>query len=184
MDSLVRPRIPLKTCLEQLAEPEIVENFFSTAINDKTTAAKRVRLSTMPDYLLLHLRKFTLRDDWTPIKLDVSVECPDELDISFLRGTGLLPSEEELPEVKGKAPSPPPMDPNVLSNLQDMGFPLEACKRAIYHTKNTGLETATDWIMQHIGDDDLNDPFIPPASQGTSGDGKIFKFLNMCLSFS
>lgn len=173
-DSLVRPRIPLKTCLEQMAEPEIVENFFSTAINDKTTAAKRVRLSTMPDYLLLHLRKFTLRDDWTPIKLDVAVECPDELDINFLRGSGLLPSEEELPELKAKAPEMPPMDQSVLMSLQDMGFPLDACKRAIYHTNNTGLETASDWIMQHIGDDDINDPFIPPQSQAAGGgDGEL-----------
>lgn len=95
--------------------------------------------------------------------------------MSFLRGTGLLPSEEELPELKGTAPSQPPMDPNVLSSLQDMGFPVEACKRAIYYTKNTGLETATDWIMQHIGDDDLSTPFVPPSNQGSGRDGKFSK---------
>lgn len=165
VDSLVRPKIPLRTCLEKFAEVETVEQFFSTAINNKTTATKQARLATMPDYLLLHLRKFTVREDWTPIKLDVSVDCPDELDISFLRGTGLLPSEEELPELKGCAPSPPPMDPEVLMNLQDMGFPLDACKKAIFFTKNSGMEPATNWIMQHIADDDFNSPFVPPGQE-------------------
>ena len=165
-DTLVRPKIPLRTCLEKFAEAEAVEQFFSTAINDKTTAMKQARLSSMPDYLLLHLKKFTLREDWTSIKLDVSVDCPDELDVSFLRGTGLLPSEEELPELKGRAPSPPPMDQEVLRNLQDMGFPGEACKKAIFFTKNSGLESATNWIMQHISDEDFSAPFVPPGHEG------------------
>lgn len=164
-DALVRPKISLRSCLDKFTEPEIVEQFYSTAINDKTTANKRARLATMPDYLMLHLKKFTLREDWTSIKLDVSVECPDELDISYLRGTGLLPSELELPELKGSPPPPPPMDPSVLSNLQDMGFPPEACKKAVFFTKNTGLESATNWIMQHIADDDFSSPFVPPGQE-------------------
>ncbi|CAO1382523.1 unnamed protein product [Diamesa serratosioi] len=162
-DALVRPKISLQACLERFGEPESVEQFYSTAINDKTTASKRARLSTMPDYLMLHLKKFTLREDWTSIKLDVSVDCPDELDISFLRGTGLLPSEEELPELRGPIPSPPPMDPLVIEQLVDMGFPIEACKKAIFFTKNCGLEAATNWIMQHISDADFNAPFVPPG---------------------
>lgn len=164
-DSLVRPKIPLMTCLQNFAEADTVEQFYSTAINDKTTATKRARLASMPDYLLLHLKKFTLRDDWTPLKLDVSVECPDELDISFLRGAGLLASEEELPEMQGRTPTPPPMDQHVLSELQDMGFPLDTCKKAVYFTKNSGLEPATNWIMQHIADDDINAPFVVPGQE-------------------
>ena len=162
-DALVRPKISLQSCLERFGELESVEQFYSTAINDKTTASKRARLSTMPDYLMLHLKKFTLREDWTSIKLDVSVDCPDELDISFLRGTGLLPSEEELPELRGRIPSPPPMDPLVIEQLVEMGFPIEACKKAIFFTKNSGLEAATNWIMQHISDADFNTPFVPPG---------------------
>ncbi|KAG5683961.1 hypothetical protein PVAND_013216 [Polypedilum vanderplanki] len=163
-DALVRPKLTLKSCLEKYAEPENVEQFYSTAINDKTTASKRARMATFPDYLVLHLKKFTLREDWTSMKLDVSVDCPDELDISFMRGTGLLPNEEELPELKNRPPSPQ-MDPDVLRNLQDMGFPLDACKRAVFFTKNTGLENATNWIMQHIADEDLNSPFVPPGQE-------------------
>lgn len=172
-DALVRPKISLRACLDKFAEPEMVEQFYSTALNDKTVASKRTRMSTMPDYLFIHLKKFTLRADWTPMKLDVSVECPDELDVSFLRGTGLLPNEEELPELKTRPPTPP-MDPEVLRNLQDMGFPLDACKKAVFFTKNSGLEAATNWVMMHIADEDFSSPFVAPGHETSKAAGKYF----------
>jgi ubiquitin carboxyl-terminal hydrolase 5/13 len=173
-DALVRPKISLKACLDKFAEPEMVEQFYSTALNDKTVASKRTRMSSMPDYLFIHLKKFTMREDWTPMKLDVSVDCPDELDVSFLRGTGLLPNEEELPELKTR-PATPPMDPEVLRNLQDMGFPLDACKKAVFFTKNSGLEAATNWVMMHIADEDFTSPFIPPGQEGSKPAGIIIE---------
>lgn len=71
----------------------------------------------MPDFLMLHLKKFTLREDWVSIKLDVSVEVPDVLDLGTLRATGLLPNEEVMPEVGGDAPAQPIFDPNILQQL-------------------------------------------------------------------
>lgn len=50
---------------------------------------------------MIHLKKFTLREDWVPIKLDVSVEMPEELDISHLKGNGPQEGENILPEVAG-----------------------------------------------------------------------------------
>lgn len=164
-ETIVRPKISLLTCLQKFGEVDEIEQFYSTAINGKTTAAKQTRLATMPDYLVLHMKKFTMREDWTPVKLDVSIDCPDEIDISFLKGNGLQPSEEELPDLKGRAPTPPPMDQQVLDGLQDMGFPLDACKKAVFFTKNTGIESATNWIMQHIADDDFNSPFVVPGQE-------------------
>ncbi|KAG4066703.1 hypothetical protein HA402_007339 [Bradysia odoriphaga] len=163
-DALVRPRIPLMACLQTFAQDEIVEQFYSTAINDKTTAKKTARLATMPDYLLLHLKKFTLREDWTSIKLDVAVEIPDELDLSSLKGTGLQPNEELLPELTGKAPELPPFDQDVYSKLMDMGFPPNACQKALFFTKNSGLESATQWVMEHITDPDFSDPLVQPGT--------------------
>lgn len=40
----------------------------------------------------------------------------------------------------------------------DMGFPVEACKRALYFTKNESLENATNWIMEHFEDPILMEP--------------------------
>nr|CAH7755522.1 unnamed protein product [Callosobruchus chinensis] len=105
-----------------------------------------------------------LREDWVPIKLDVSIEMPDVLDVSMLRGEGPQPEEELLPEPEVKPPMPA-MDQAVLTELENMGFPPESCKRAVFHTNNTGLEAATAWIMEHITDSDFSDPFVPPGTE-------------------
>lgn len=178
-DSLVRPRLTLQQCLDTFAQSEIIEQYFSTAINDSTTAKKTSRLASMPDYLMLHLKKFTLREDWVPIKLDVSVDMPDILDLSSLRGTGLQPGEELLPDLEGQPPAPPPMDPEVFNSLIEMGFPPEACKRAIFFTKNSGIEPATQWMMEHIADSDFGDPFVPPGTNKTTK--KTFSPDPLCL---
>lgn len=165
----VRPRITLQSCLDRFGQTEIVEQFYSAAINGLTTAKKTTRLATMPDYMILHLKKFTLREDWTCVKLDVSVDIPDVLDLSALRSTGLQPNEALLPDLDA-APPQPEFDENVIAQLADMGFPIEACKRAVFYTKNSGMEPATQWIMEHIGDSDFGDPFVPP---GTAVSGNV-----------
>lgn len=159
----VRPRIPLQYCLDRFAQSETVEQFYSSAINGQTTAKKSTRLATMPDFIVLHLKKFTLREDWTCIKLDVAVEIPDFLDLSAFRSTGLQPNEELLPDLDS-APPQPELNENIISQLAEMGFPIEACKRAVFFTKNAGLEPATQWVMEHISDSDFGDPFIPPGT--------------------
>ncbi|XP_029173913.1 ubiquitin carboxyl-terminal hydrolase 5 isoform X2 [Nylanderia fulva] len=160
-NTLVRPRIKLLSCLESFSRSEIVEQFYSSALNEKTIAHKTTRLASFPDYLLIHLKKFTVKEDWTPIKLDVAVEMPDTVDLSFLRGSGLQPGEELLPD--GVTPPPPVYDATLLDQLTDMGFPPNACKRALYFTENRSLEAATNWVMEHIADSDFDELFVPPG---------------------
>nr|CAD7445608.1 unnamed protein product [Timema bartmani] len=169
LDHVVRPRVKLFSCLDSFSQSEIVEQFYSTAINAKTTARKTTRLASFPDYLLIHLKKFTLREDWVPIKLDVAVEMPDILDLSSLRGSGPQPGEDPLPELTGTPPPPPQLDQNILEQLMDMGFPPEACKKAVFFTDNRGLEEATSWVMEHVGDSDFGDPFVPPGTDAKAG---------------
>lgn len=85
------------------------------------TPHRTTRLSTFPDYLVIQLKKFTVREDWVPIKLDVAVEMPDLLDLAPLRGVGPQPGEEPLPELAGGAVPAPVIDEGVLSQLVDMG---------------------------------------------------------------
>lgn len=70
----------------------------------------------MPKYLLLQLKKFTLRSDWTSVKLDVAVDIPDELDLEHLRGNGLQPNEQLLPELTAEVPAPA-LDQGVIQSL-------------------------------------------------------------------
>ncbi|XP_055713193.1 ubiquitin carboxyl-terminal hydrolase 5 [Phlebotomus papatasi] len=160
----VRPKIPFTACLNAFTSEEIIDQFYSTAIKDKTRARKITRLATMPDFLMIHFKKFTLNDDWSSQKLDVSIDVPDELDLSSLRAEPRRDGEELLPEIAGQPPPLPPMDEQVLEQLVQMGFPPESCKKAIFFTKNTGVENATQWIMEHITDADFSDPFVPPGT--------------------
>lgn len=67
-------------------------------------------------------------------------------------------------------------DENIMSELTNMGFPPEACKRAMYFTKNKSLNDATNWVMEHISDHDFSEPFDPPGIKINSGQ-KVFFYL-------
>ncbi|KAG8231725.1 hypothetical protein J437_LFUL013189 [Ladona fulva] len=160
---VVRPRIKLESCLECFIRSETVD-FYSTAVNQNTSATKTTRLATFPDYLLLHLKKFTLRQNWVSVKLDVAVEMPEEIDLAALKAMGPLPGEEQLPEMQG---SPPPvtLDENIIQQLVGMGFHIEACKKAVFYTQNSGsLEAAVQWLMDHFGDFDFEEKFVLPGT--------------------
>ncbi|KAK3106047.1 hypothetical protein FSP39_011642, partial [Pinctada imbricata] len=164
---LVRPRIPLLSCIESFAATESVDDFYSSAIKSKTTAKKSTRLSTFPDFLVIQLKKFTVGEDWSPKKLDISVDIPVDLDLSLLRGQGLQQGEEELPQEEDSPDVQ--LDEAVVAQLVDMGFPLEGCKRAVFNTNNSGVEAAMNWVMEHMEDADFSLPFVPPGAKKSGG---------------
>ena len=86
---------------------------------------------------------------------------------SRLQATGQQPGEELLPEDEPAQPAeagaqPFAPDEAVLSQLVDMGFSRNGCTRALYETKNSGVEAAMNWVMEHMGDANFNDPFVDP----------------------
>ncbi|XP_059811489.1 ubiquitin carboxyl-terminal hydrolase 5 isoform X1 [Hypanus sabinus] len=196
---VVRAKIPFEACLNTYAEPEHVDDFWSTALLAKSVAVKRTRFASFPDYLVIQIRKFTFGVDWVPKKLDVSIEMPEELDLSHLRGSGLQPGEEELPDIappplvtpdepKGSfgfygnddddsfssarfsSPTSPVLDESVVVQLAEMGFPMEACRKAVFYTGNSGVETAMNWVMAHLDEPDFAQPLVLPAC-GIPGSG-------------
>ena len=44
------------------------------------------------------------------------------------------------------------LDEGVVMQLVSMGFNLEGCKKAVYHTHNHGVEPAMNWVLEHMGD--------------------------------
>uniref|UniRef100_A0A8D3E6B6 Ubiquitin carboxyl-terminal hydrolase n=1 Tax=Scophthalmus maximus TaxID=52904 RepID=A0A8D3E6B6_SCOMX len=195
----VRAQIPFTACMAALSEPEILTDFWSSAVQAKTTATKTTRFASFPDHLVIQIKKFTFGLDWVPKKLDVSIDVPDTLDLSGLRATGQQPGEELLPEVappslvtpdvevKGilgyhgneeddSLYSPllcqsvsPVLDDSTVSQLCEMGFPLEACKKAVYYTGNTGIDAAMNWIMGHMDDPDFSAPLVLPGCSSGPG---------------
>lgn len=39
-EAVIRPKVPLMSCFNAFAEPEIISEFFSTALGEKSTATK------------------------------------------------------------------------------------------------------------------------------------------------
>lgn len=165
---VVRPRVAMSACLEAFAAPEVIEDFYSTALQAKSVAQKSTRFATFPDYLMVQMKKFTLGDDWVPKKLDVSIEILDELDLTHLRATGLQSNEEELPEQEQAAAAEIQIDESIVMQLVSMGFDMEGCRKAVYHTNNQGIEPAMNWVLEHMGDSDFSAPLSIPGS-GASG---------------
>ncbi|KAF1581970.1 UNVERIFIED_CONTAM: Ubiquitin carboxyl-terminal hydrolase 13, partial [Eudyptes pachyrhynchus] len=165
---LVRAKIPFSACLQAFSEPSNVEDFWSSALQAKSAGVKTSRFASFPEYLVVQIKKFTFGLDWIPKKLDVSIDMPDFLDINHLRARGLQPGEEELPDI-----APPiiiPDDPKALDidessvmQLAEMGFPLEACRKAVYYTGNLGAEVAFNWIIAHMEEPDFAEPLATPA---------------------
>ncbi len=97
---VVRPIIPLTQAIARWAEPEVIDDFKIKRNGPKTTVRKTQRFLTFPDYLFIQLKKYTFNDDWTPRKLDISMEVPDELDLSSLRAKGFQNGETPMPDGK------------------------------------------------------------------------------------
>ncbi|KAG0494683.1 hypothetical protein HPP92_005677, partial [Vanilla planifolia] len=161
-NEIVRPRVPLEACLANFSAPEEILDFYSTALNAKTTAIKTAGLITFPDYLVLHMRKFVLEEGWVPKKLDVYVDVPDIIDITHMRSKGVQPGEELLPEkvssiddIKQAHILP---DEDIVAHLVAMGFNHIHSQKAAIKTSNTGVEEAMNWLLSHLDDPDLEDP--------------------------
>ncbi|XP_051779906.1 ubiquitin carboxyl-terminal hydrolase 13 isoform X3 [Erpetoichthys calabaricus] len=167
---VVRARIPFSACLQAWTEPENVDDFWSSALQAKSAGIKTSRFSSFPEYLVIQIKKFTFGLDWVPKKLDVSIDMPDLLDITFLRATGLQLGEEELPDIAPPIVIPdepkdhfmnhfmdsPEIDDSAVMQLAEMGFPLEACRKAVYYTGNMGAEVAFNWIIAHMEEPEGN----------------------------
>lgn len=95
----VRAQIPFSACMAALSEPEILTDFWSSAVQAKTTAtkygerqphilrvhgtnlrmhalisafvsfARTTRFASFPDHLVIQIKKFTFGLDWVPKKL-------------------------------------------------------------------------------------------------------------------
>lgn len=58
------------------------------------------------------------------------------------------------------------LDESVIIQLVEMGFPMDACRKAVYYTGNSGVEAAMNWVMSHMDDPgmrtyDHNEAFTP-----------------------
>ncbi|VDD79527.1 unnamed protein product [Mesocestoides corti] len=191
-------KVSLEACLVRWAEHETITDFVPPATNppgQRTTALRSSRLATFPDLLCVQMLKFTLGDNWVPRKLNVAIQLdpqsedgrprPDwRIDLSVLKAPGgLQPGEVPMPEDSADSLSRQPQqqaqfDEQAVEQLMTMGFSRNACVRACLATSS--VEAASNWLMEHLDDADLNDPInvtsTEPASVTVNEDS-----LNMML---
>ncbi|OQR88189.1 ubiquitin carboxyl-terminal hydrolase [Achlya hypogyna] len=155
--------VPFAACLEQTFASEIIDGVYSTATGRKGKAAKTIRFRTFPKYLLVQMKRYYVAEDWSPKKMDVSVQIPQTIRLGAYRSTGLQDDEQLLPEdAPTAAPEP---SPRLVAELMAMGFSENGCKRAALATHNGSAEAAMEWIFAHMGDSDFNDPPTPTGVQ-------------------
>jgi len=49
--------------------------------------------------------------------------------------------------------------------LLEMGFNLNGCRKAVYHTPGQGIEAAMNWILEHMSDANFESPLELPSSK-------------------
>jgi ubiquitin carboxyl-terminal hydrolase 5/13 len=90
---------------------------------------------------------------------DIPVVVPDEpfsLDDYF--SPGLQPGEELLPQTPLTSDNEFVPNGELLSILEEMGFPSNRCEKALYNTGNSDPDAAMNWLFQHMEDPDIDDP--------------------------
>lgn len=90
----------------------------------------------------------------------ISLEAPKAKDDVEMEeaGDGSSSQQEEMviPEVNEE----------LLSELEEMGFPKERATRALHFSGNVSLEAAANWIVEHENDPDIDQmPMVPVSSK-------------------
>ncbi|KAF8837566.1 ubiquitinyl hydrolase [Paxillus ammoniavirescens] len=135
----------------------------------KTQAVRRTQFATFPEVLVLHAKKFQLKN-WVPTKLDIPIILPDKsLVLDQYLGKGLQPGEEELPD-ESSSSALPQFDAEAMTQLEGFGFPTVRCQKALLATGNAGADVAMEWLFNHMEDPDIDDPIqLNTSASGASG---------------
>lgn len=151
---------------DNFTRTEEVDYKCKSCSNSKST--RKVGFETFPDSLILNAQRFEIIN-WVPTKLDIPLEVPgDELDLSKYKANEHSPDEdiamddEENNDSSGEFVA----DPEALEFLIQMGYTTNCAKRALFNTENK-LEASVEWIMSHMDDPDLNDPFSVGGKKST-----------------
>lgn len=112
----------------------------------------------------------------------MNIEVPDEIDLNPLKSEGPQDGEDIVPDNKsdndtGTGSSNEPkqiqIDEAAVGQLMDMGFGMNGCMRALNAVGGSNVELAMNWIFEHNGDPDFNDPLSSPSSDPGIDEGTV-----------
>ncbi|EDO14465.1 hypothetical protein Kpol_219p1, partial [Vanderwaltozyma polyspora DSM 70294] len=105
-------------------------------------------------------------ENWVPLKTSNELIMPglgnDELlDIRNYQAKAANPESEVLLEDADENYTFIP-NQETINQLSEMGFTENAITRALYYSGNGNTEATMNWLLQHMDDTNLNDPFEVP----------------------
>lgn len=169
------PTVSFDACLDGWSADAIVDDFRWPHLgNAAHTATQKTRFKNFPRYLWVQIQRYTLGADWQPVKLEVYLDIPEELDLSMYKARGPQDGETLVPEEVSPAAAPAEVNEAALYQLMEMGFGMNGCKRALSAVGGSDTEAAMNWIFEHNMDPDFNDPIAPSSgapAPAAGGDG-------------
>jgi len=169
------PTITLAACLDEWSAATTIDDYRWPHLQDSVgPATSRTSFATFPRYLLMHMQRYELGEDWQPRKIEVDVDVPEEISLQQYRGAGpqegeaLVPEEADGAAASAGAPAAPAIDEGALSQLMDMGFHMNGCKRALLAVGGSNVEAAMNWVFEHNADADFNDPLPEGGPSGSA----------------
>eukprot|EP00916_Digyalum_oweni_P014472 GHVL01023725.1.p1 GENE.GHVL01023725.1~~GHVL01023725.1.p1 ORF type:complete len:600 (+),score=112.59 GHVL01023725.1:622-2421(+) len=153
-DTPIIPLVTLQMCLDAYLKDDYVSGYRLPDSNSITNAIKRIRLKTFPKYLFIQMKKFYCGNDWTPQKLEVNLEIPDEFDFGSLRA----PARDVTTEAVNTTTPVDDPDPSLIESLENMGFNRIAVQKACIIGGNSTVDACVNWIVEHMDDPTLNEP--------------------------
>jgi len=169
------PTVSFDACMDEWSAVTTVDDYrWPHLQNAVSTATSQTRFVNFPRYLLVHMQRYELGDDWQPYKIEVDIDVPEEISLQKFKGTGPQEGETLVPEeeTQGNAESTnaaagPAIDEGALGQLMDMGFNMNGCKRALMAVGGSNVEAAMNWVFEHNSDADFNDP-LPEGGSSSS----------------
>ena len=168
-DEKIIPTVTFADCLESWAAESTLDDYrWPHMQNAVHSATQKNRFQNFPRYLWVQAQRYELGPDWQPIKLEINLDIPQEIDLNDYKATGPQEGETLVPEEDSSpaAAAQPEINEAAVGQLMDMGFSLNGCKRALLAVGGSDADAAMSWIFEHNMDPDFNDPL--PESGGAA----------------
>jgi len=177
------PTVTLSECINSWSNPPPINELRWEHLNKAMSpASQQITFRNFSRYLIIQVQRYELGPDWTPRKLEVNIEVPGEIDLNHLKSKGPQDGEDIVPDDKTDSDTSngSPDEPNqinideaAVAQLMDMGFGMNGCIRALNAVGGSNVELAMNWIFEHNGDSDFNDPLSSPSSDPSIDEGVV-----------
>ncbi|EGV66009.1 ubiquitin C-terminal hydrolase Ubp14 [Yamadazyma tenuis] len=145
-------KVNMLDCIRNYCADEVIEGYRCEVCDKPTEAVKSCGFKSFPEVLILNAKRIKL-ENWVPVKIDVPIDIPYELDLN-----GFKVELDDTFKVDKSEPAKFTANEEILNNLLQMGFPEPRCIKALYTTGNSNLDDAMNWIFAHMEDEDIDVP--------------------------